>query len=164
MKFLLPMFCSALIVTLVAGTTRSEAETKSTTWMDLNYVPCEGMGATASGTIQFFSTFTSTENAIRVTELHITSRYLHPHSPSARVTYDKPAGGTAVFNLQTAWFPTIGPDDGSKTLYLPKSSSSAEQTPFVMKPGGALKVALTALFPQDGGNCVSTFEKSINLP
>jgi hypothetical protein len=145
----------------------ANAEGKSASWVDVNYVPCEGMGATASGRINVNVGFTSQGNAVKVTALEITSTYLHPHQSSARVTYERPSSGTAGLNLQEPWFATIGPNDGSKTLLLPRSGSGsgpAAQTSFDMKAGTRVKIDLTARFPQHGGNCFSSFSNELALP
>lgn len=142
------------------------ADTKSVTWLDKNYVPCEGIGATGSGVIDVSVTFSKIAGGVKVTDLQVRTRYHHPHRPSASISFVSDQGKTAKLNLQEPWFPTIGPNDGSKYLYLPRAGSgtgSGAQTPFQMK-AGALELNVSTLFPQHGGSCVSSFSNTLQLP
>nr|CAD6609905.1 hypothetical protein RTCK_02224 [Rhizobium sp. TCK] len=69
--------------------------------------------------------------------------------------------------MQRAWFNTIGPADGSKDLFLPRlngGSGPSAQTPIDVAYGSGIKVSVTTLFPQQGGNCLSSFSETLSLP
>lgn len=143
------------------------AATKEEIWIDPNFVPCEGLGAGASGNVGMRVTFDDTGSGVRVTSLQVSTRYGFPHIPSARIIYRKPGGGSSGMNLQDAWFPTIGPDDGSHYLYLPKQAGKdgpKAQTPFEMASGTAIELSVSIQFPQAGGACVAGFDNKLVLP
>jgi hypothetical protein len=143
------------------------AETRSESWADRNFVPCEGLGVTATGRISATVEFSSVDGGIRVTQLHLHTEYQHPHDPTATLTFKKPDGLSGEVRLQKPWFDTIGPDDGSKDLYLPQLNGGAgasAQTPFDIASGSPIKISVTTLFPQQGGNCLSSFSDTLSLP
>lgn len=51
------------------------AETKSVFWTDPNYVPCEGLGATATGQVTASVDFTSGNHIIQVIRLQLHTEY-----------------------------------------------------------------------------------------
>lgn len=125
------------------------------------------MGITGSGTVRVSVGFSKVDGSIVVNDLMLVTRYLHPHQPTARITYVAPGGSKASVNLVPAWFPTIQPDDGSEYLYLPREGSgntSAAQKPFTMRAGSKLEISSTARFRRDGGNCYSMFDDTMTLP
>ncbi|TGQ83715.1 hypothetical protein EN850_02940 [Mesorhizobium sp. M8A.F.Ca.ET.207.01.1.1] len=146
---------------------RSEASEKQESWVDTNFVPCEGMGLNASGRIGVHVDYRIEGKVIEVSSFLLTTSYQFEHEPTAQITFTGVDGATAKFNLQTPWFATVGPDDGTKALYLPRSGdgdTDDAQTHFRMKPGTPIKISSTARFPQEGGNCFSTFDSRIVLP
>lgn len=143
------------------------ADSKSVSWPDANYVVCEGLGATASGKITANAEFTSENGTLKVTKFQLHTEYQHPHDPNATLRFQQPNGRDGSVVMQKAWFHTIGPDDGSKDLYLPRSGNRAgpaAQTPFEIAAGTGIEVSVNTVFPQDGGNCVSSFSDTLQLP
>lgn len=140
---------------------------KEVNWLDPNFVPCDGMGATASGNIQVRVGYLKDGDVVKVTDWQLRTRYSHDHSPTARLTWEKPAGGQNSMNLEPAWFSTISPNDGSRYLFLARNGNQAGakgQTPFEMKAGTVVQISIVTLFPQHGGNCVASFSDELTLP
>ncbi|CAN7504615.1 hypothetical protein [Neorhizobium tomejilense] len=140
---------------------------KEEKWIDLNFVPCDGMGATASGNIEVRIGYMKNGDVLKVSDWQLRTRYFHDHSPSANLSYQSPDGGKGSVRFEAAWFPTIGPDDGSKYLFLARKGNqdgAAGQTPFTMKAGTPVDVTVISLFPQFGGTCVASFSKNLTLP
>lgn len=140
---------------------------KEENWPDPNFVPCEGMGATASGNIEVKIGYAVKSGVVRVSDWQLRTRYFHDHSSSASLTYERPSGGRGSIRLERPWFPTIGPNDGSHYLVLARNGSQTgphAQTPFEMKAGSEISISLTTVFPQYGGTCVSSFSEDLTLP
>lgn len=73
LRFLLvPVLASLGTVTLAQPVL---SDSKSATWLDKNYVPCEGIGATGSGVIDVNLTYSKVANVLKVTDLQLRSRY-----------------------------------------------------------------------------------------
>ncbi|MBW0365840.1 hypothetical protein [Ensifer adhaerens] len=143
------------------------AESKSVSWTDANYVPCEGLGATATGKITANVDFASRSGTIKVTRLQIHTEYQHAHEPSANLRFQQPSGAGGNIVMQKAWFDTIGPDDNSQDLFLPRNGSGsgpAAQTPFEIASGSGILISINTRFPQNGGNCLSSFSETLLLP
>lgn len=144
-----------------------ESGTKSDSWLDPNFVPCEGMGAGATGNIDVRVGYMKKGDVVRVTDWQLRTRYSHDHQPSAGITWEAATGGQKSMNLQTAWFPIMGPNDGSRYLFLARNGSqsgSEGQTPFEMKSGSDVKISVVTVFPQSGGTCVASFSDELTLP
>ena len=140
---------------------------KEESWVDLNFVPCEGMGATASGNIEVRVGYNKKDDVLNIVDWQLRTRYFHPHSPSAKLEWNEPSGATRSMNLEPAWFAIIGPNDGSRYLFLARDGNregAAGQTSFKMKSGTKVKISVNALFPQFGGNCVGSFSETLRLP
>lgn len=152
---------------VAAWTAVAHAAEKSVTWTDVNYVPCEGIGATGTGQVRMHVDYTIQSGKVTVTSLLLTTSYLHQHQPSATIDWTAPDGSRGRATLQRPWYSTIGPPDlGS--LVLPRRAGGPAgplgQTPFEMRPQTALDLSLSVRFPQAGGSCGATFENSLVVP
>lgn len=161
--------CSLAIVSAVMFSSEGHAATKSQRWVDLNFVPCEGIGATGTGQVEATVTYEIDSSVVKVVSLKLDLRYgAHNFEPSAALQYKQPDGQTARLVMQEAWFATIrASGDGGKTLYLPRSGSApgiAAQTPFKMATGTNVSIDVSIRFPQDGGNCFASFSEKLSLP
>jgi hypothetical protein len=158
------LFAAAALATC---TTVAHAAEKSVTWTDVNYVPCEGIGATGTGQVRMYVDYTIQSGKVTVTSLLLTTSYIHQHQPSATIDWTSPDGSRGRASLQRPWYSTIAPPDlGS--LVLPRRAGGAAgpsgQTTFEMRPQTAIDLSLSVRFPQSGGSCMATFANSLVVP
>lgn len=162
------LVCSAVAVALIVPLGPSLATSRTETWTDPNFVPCEGMGALATGRVRAHVEYTQTGQSIRVTSFSLESAYGFPHEPSATIRYTDPAGTLPQLRLQEPWFPQVGPaGDNARHLFLPRAGSGrgpAAQSPFTMRAGTPVRISLNVRFPQAGGSCFASFSADLVLP
>jgi ABC-type cobalt transport system substrate-binding protein len=156
-----------VFVITAAWTGVAHAAEKSVTWIDANYVPCEGIGATGSGEVRLHVDYTVQADKVTVTSLLLTTSYVHQHQPAATIEWTAPDGARRRFTLQRPWYSIIGsPNTGA--LVLPRREGGAAgpsaQTPFEMRAQTAIDLSLSVRFPQPGGSCGATFENRLVVP
>lgn len=161
--------CALAVVFVALLSHEGYAATKSQSWVDLNFVPCEGIGATGTGRVEVSVTYEVDAGAVKVTSFELELQYgSHNFEPSAALQYKQPDGQPARLIMQEPWFSTIrASGDRGKMLYLPRSGSGpgmAAQTFFRMAAGTDVSVDVSIRFPQDGGSCFARFSEKLSLP
>lgn len=160
---------SGLILASIAGP--SNAATKSVTWVDSNFVPCEGMGAAATGRIDVDVDYTLLAGDVRISGLRVATSYTFTHSASGTITYRDPSGASRTVRLQKPWFDAMDRSGSPRSyLYLPRksgaggSASPSQQEALLTKAGTDVSIDLSTAFPQSGGSCFSSFSHALVLP
>lgn len=175
-----------LIACLFLFPSAASAKEFKQTWNDVNYVPCEDMGASASGTIELTIDYQKghwvpfheeSEPAppgfdyVQVQSIKVVTSYIHEHVPSASITYEgaplvSEGGGQQKETLVEPWYDSVSSDDvkvlvGRRTLV--RNQRADAQMGFYAKTS-PMKLNVSVRFPREGGNCFSTFNKAFTLP
>jgi hypothetical protein len=155
------------------------------TWTDKNYVPCEGLGLTATGQIELTIKYDK-KHWVRFAEegqpapefdyydirsIFLETSYNHAHEASATLDYQgaplvDEGGGKQTVRLVKPWYDVMT-DGDSKLLVGPKTRVSGQPKPTQQRQWALtrpLKLNVNVRFPQDGGNCFASFNQEIQLP
>jgi hypothetical protein len=159
----------------------AESKTFKHTWLNLNYVPCDSMGITGSGTVDLTMNYTYYPAVVNgptgsapamqfFGDFFLNTKYPHESEATGTLTYPLVNGGTGKIYLVKPWYPTIGEAD-SNLLVMPRVNSAnraffppEKQQAQVMPAGGQLKLNISIRFPQEGGNCFASFSQNFTLP
>lgn len=178
---------------LLAGSAHANQLSKE--WTDPNYVPCEGLGLSASGKIKLDVEYTHKDGTPRqevydpvdgsyvgsiggdkpsdtITSVTVRTSYNHVHEPAANLTWTNLGGVHRIYYLVKPWYDTIhSADDKDYVLVgeritpeLRNVKPITAQGVQVIHSGATVTLHVTTRFPQDGGNCVSTFSQDFTMP
>ncbi len=157
----------------------ADAKTFQKIWLNLNYVPCENMGITGSGTVELTLNYTflpavaggptGSAPAIQdIASIFVSPKYPHESDVVGTLKYTNVLNQRQTMSLVKPWYPTIGERDSNQlvmpkfagTLNLPPQTQQAQ----IILAGTPLTLNLNIRFAQDGGNCFASFEQTFTLP
>jgi len=140
----------------------ASAETAETTWTDLSYLPCEGVGLAASRRVLARMTFERATNEVRVMSFSLST--IHPilSDFSATIDFTNSNGSDEQIRLVSPWYPQIA-EQGLLQRVLPRNKTASrpgpeEQMELAMAPSTPIKISASFVFGLDGGSCAGSFE------
>lgn len=149
---------------LCVSSVPAHAESRSFSWSDPNYVPCEGLGVLGSGRIDLTAQFASAGDTVTVTQIMVRTQYQFAHEPSGALDYEDPRQGSRTVSLTPPSGPTIGAaGSNDRVLLLPGRNGRADP-PLSVRAGSRLRLSISTVFPQTGGACVASFDETFSLP
>lgn len=158
----------------------AQPKTFKHTYLNLNYVPCENMGVTGSGSVDLIVNYnylpalgasnpTGSAPAMQdIGSIFVTPKYSHESELSGTLTYTDVLNQRKTMRLVKPWYPTIGSPDTNQlvmpkfsgNLRLPKETQQAQ----IILAGTPLTLNLNIRFGRDGGSCFASFEQTFTLP
>lgn len=160
-----------LPIILAASSSLTFAETSQTSWPDISFAFCEGIGIGASGRVSAYADYSNVEGGMIIKSLMIaTQGHNFDHSASGHIRYTDMSGNIRSVTLQRPWFDVLGVDSPGEYLYLPKnnddlsSSSPSQQIEVNILAGSEIDISLVLLFKSDGGSCPTSFSENWRIP
>jgi hypothetical protein len=166
-----------VLCAMICSAANSETVTK--TWTDTNYVPCEGMGLSASGTIEltvYYEKHVPPESPglpsvppyYLVGAIFVNTKYLHNWDPHGSITFTNTGNFSETRTLQKPWYTTVGTSNakllvGERIKINPGNFPVHRQQPFDVALNSPINLRINVRFPQQGGNCFSSFSKDFTL-
>jgi len=162
--------CFYLVISLTISSSVSSAEIKNyrSSWLDLNYAACEGLGVNGSGKVSVSASYQDEINTIKVNRFTVLGSYAAKPMVTANLFYTDSQNSIRRITLSNPWYDIV--HEPGTLLVLPQVATSAvrpgynDSLYFNFNKGSSLELKVKTMFTVPGGSCVSSFSQEFKIP
>ena len=140
----------------------------SSSWADLNWSACEGLGVLGSGKVTINASYVERDDTILVKRLSALGTYPAQPLVTSKVSYTDSDGTERIIQMANPWYDVV--HEPGTLLVLPQVATSSirpgheDSLQFSFRKGSDLNINVRTLFTVGGGSCTSSFSQDFNIP